>query len=355
MRGALCLYLCWKVAIRLSGNAWRDNWQGRKNTGVPHVCKRVENGFLRAFGSPHHLRRKLGVGLMAQRFGDKFSPNGKPSDTTPSPSNGFATKRPTKAGFRSNLLFFMPIPFVWNAFHSHPVTLILGLIAGGLMLLGAWLTRQGLFAQEAYEARAIARRPALPRKVIGAMLIGSGIGCGALMAGQGVIVATVLSSVGAFLHLGAFGFDPMADKGAAGIDAFQTDRVAKAVDVAEAHLAAMNDAILRARDRQLEGRVDRFATIARQLFRTVEGDPRDLTAARKYLGVYLQGARDATVKFVDLYAQSRDPKIRADYEALLTDLETNFASRTTALLSDNHADLNVEIEVLRERLAFENR
>lgn len=332
--------------------------------GALHVCNWLENLIFRAFSGAYILCCKLGGDVMSQRFGGKFSPTGSPpSGTGPnsgpnknSPAQGsFHAKRPTKAGFRSNLLFFLPIPFLWNAFHANPVTLILGLIAAALMLLGAWLTREGLFAQEAYEARSIARRPALPRKIIGAILIGAGIGCGALMAGQGSIIATVLSTLAAFLHIGAFGFDPMADKGVEGIDAFQTDRVAKAVDAGEAHLAAMKDAILRARDRQLEARVDRFAGIARQLFRTVEGDPRDLTAARKYLGVYLQGARDATAKFVDLYAQNRDPQIRADYEALLTDLETNFASRTTALLSDNHTDLNVEIEVLRERLAFENR
>ncbi|MGB3278783.1 MAG: hypothetical protein WBA92_06290, partial [Pseudorhodobacter sp.] len=122
---------------------------------------------------------------MAQRFGDKYSPTGaapKPG-TTPGPENSFANKRPTKAGFRSNLLFFLPLPFLWNAFHGTPVTLILGLIAAALMLLGAWLTREGLFAQEAYEARRVARRPALPRKIIGAILVGTGIGCATLMSG----------------------------------------------------------------------------------------------------------------------------------------------------------------------------
>ena len=78
-------------------------------------------------------------------------------------------------------------------------------------------------------------------------------------------------------------------------------------------------------------RVDRFAAAARGLFRTIEGDPGDLTAARKYLSVYLMGARDATVKFADHYAQTRDAGARADYEALLTDLETTFAQKTTAL------------------------
>jgi 5-bromo-4-chloroindolyl phosphate hydrolysis protein len=93
--------------------------------------------------------------------------------------------------------------------------------------------------------------------------------------------------------------------------------------------------------------------IARGLFRQVENDPGDLTAARKFLTVYLRGARDATVKFADAYAQARDAKVRTDYEALLGDLETTFAERTKALLANDHTDLNVEIEVLRERLAQE--
>ena len=96
------------------------------------------------------------------------------------------------------------------------------------------------------------------------------------------------------------------------------------------------------------------ANAARALFRTVEGDPGDLTAARKYLSVYLMGARDATVKFADHYAQNRNPTTRADYEALLTDLETTFADRTQAMLSGSHSDLDVEIQVLRERLKLES-
>ena len=295
---------------------------------------------------------------MAQRFGGRFSPDGAPPDTKgapPPPRRGFDGKRASKAGFRSNLLFAMPFLFVWKAFQGNPGDLMLGLGAFALLLAAAFLTREGLIAEEAYEARKVARRPALPRKMIAADAMGLGLGLGAFMAGQSLTTSALLGLLGLALHLVAFGLDPMKDKGAEDIDAYQTDRVARAVETGEAHLTAMKDAILRARDRQLEGRVARFADTARQLFRTVEGDPGDLTAARKYLGVYLQGARDATIKFADLYAQNRDAKIRADYEALLSDLETNFASRTTALLSDDHSDLNVEIEVLRERLNLENR
>lgn len=292
---------------------------------------------------------------MAQRFGGKYSPDAKPGSPAPPAAAGFEAKRPSRVGLRSNLLFLLPFLFVWKAFQGEPGDLILGLGAFALLLGAAVMTREGLLAQEAYEARRIARRPAIPRKIFASALTGVGLCLGALMAGQAPVISGILGLIGAGLHLGAFGPDPLTDKGAEGIDQFQTDRVARAVDEAEKHLAAMRDAILRARDRGLEARVDRFITTARGLFRTVESDPRDLTAARKYLGVYLLGARDATVKFVDLYAANRTAAMRADYEALLDDLETTFAKRTTDLLSNDHSDLNVEIEVLRERLEFENR
>ena len=106
-------------------------------------------------------------------------------------------------------------------------------------------------------------------------------------------------------------------------------------------------------DRRLEWRVEEFAKVAREMFRQVEQDPRDLTAARKYLGVYLEGARDATTKFVDLYGKTKDPQARLDYATLLQDLETNFAQRTEKLMISDRTDLDVEIGVLRDRLARE--
>ena len=128
---------------------------------------------------------------------------------------------------------------------------------------------------------------------------------------------------------------------------------AVAVGEAEAYLGDMTSAIRRTKDRQLENRVARFQATARDLFRTVEEDPRDLTAARKYLTVYLMGARDATVKFADIYARNPDTEARADYLSLLDDLEQNFDARTQKMLLDDRSDLTVEIDVLRDRLQRE--
>jgi hypothetical protein len=286
---------------------------------------------------------------MAQRFGGKFSPDNARVD----PAHPFDGKAPAPKQGRTNLLFAAPFAFLFPAFTGPASGLVLNLAAFAGLILAAWLTRDGVIAHAAYDARKIARRPAIPRKIFGSVLTGAALAVGAFATQGAILSAAAIGVIGAALHLFAFGPDPLTDKGAEGIDKFETDRVARAVDEGEAYLKAMKDAVLRANDRGIEARVDHFSAAARQMFRQVESDPRDLTAARKYLSVYLMGARDAAVKFADIYARTRDPQAKADFEALLTDLETHFASRTQALLTDNRADLDIEIGVLRERLMRE--
>lgn len=296
---------------------------------------------------------------MAKRYGGKFSPEPgaapQSSDTLPE-RGAYDGARADAAGMRANVLFVPAIPLVFLSLNDGAVGLTLGLIAAAILTLAAWLTRDGLRAEAEYNARKVARRPALPRKMMGSALTGTGIAIAAYKSGLNdastlsIFAPLLYGIVTAALHSVAFGLDPLKNKGMEGIDTRQQDRVARVVDEAENNLRAMSDAITRAGDRQIEARVDRFQITARELFRTVEEDPRDLTSARKYLTVYLQGARDATVKFADVYARTRDPGTRADYIALLDDLEQNFAARTRKMLLDDHSDLTVEIEVLRERL-----
>jgi len=282
---------------------------------------------------------------MAQRFGGQHSPGGTPDKPQ------WAGKAPSRAGALVNGLFVVPFPLVILAFFKEPTGLALNLAAFGLLMLAAWLTREGVLAHEAFDARKVAKRPAIPRKMFASVL--TGLGLAVAGAGGGILTPAIFAVLGGGLHFLTFGADPLCDKGVEGVDQFQADRVARVVNEAEAHIAAMKDAILRAGDRQLETRVDRFIATARDMCRTVEEDPRDLTSARKFLGVYLMGARDATAKFADIFARTRDAKARNDYVALLDDLEQGFAQRTAKLLLEDRTDLDVEIDVLRDRLARE--
>lgn len=286
---------------------------------------------------------------MARRFGGKYSPRG-PLDS-PAPAPAVSRPRVHPVGARVNLLFALPFVFALKAFFQDPAGLVLNLGAFGALMLAAWLTREGVLAQAEFDRRDVARKPAIPRKIFGAALTGLGLGLAAAPGGAGG--AMLLGGLGAVLHFGAFGPDPLRDKRIAGVDDFQTDRATRAVAEAEALLARMLHAIRDSGDRRLTDRVDGFARNVRALFSAIQDDPRRLSATRRYLGVYLQGACDATVKFADLYARTRDAGARRDYESLLDDLEARFALRREALLADDRQALDIEIDVLRERLARE--
>ncbi len=289
---------------------------------------------------------------MAKRYGGKYSPD----------QNSTAQATPVErievhpVGGRANVLFIPAIPLVATSFNNGAIGLTAALIGAGLWTLAAWLLREGLQAEAEYNARRVARRPAMPRKMLASALTGIGTAFAVLahLESLSALLAPILFGLcAAGLHLAAFGLDPLKSKGMEGIDTFQQDRVARVVDEAEKMLAGMSDAIKRANDRSAADRLGQFQNTARTLIRTVEEDPRDLTAARKYLSVYLRGARDATVKFADIYSRSRDAQARADYLALLEDLDKNFAARTQKSLLEDRGDLTVEIDVLRERLSRE--
>lgn len=289
---------------------------------------------------------------MAKRYGGQYSTEATPEASAVN-KTPYRNAQPDPIGLRSNLMFVPPAILVLFSLMDGAAGLALGLIAAGFWTAGAWVLREGLRAETAYKSRRVARRPALPRKLAAALLAGIGGALAAWKAEPGLLIAVVYGSAALGLHIAAFGLDPMTDKGVEGIDDFQQSRVARVVDDAEEYLAAMRDAALRAQDRQIEARVDQFQSVARDLFRTVEEDPRDLTAARKYLTVYLQGARDATVKFSDIYGRSGDAQARLDYLALLDDLEQNFAARNRKMLLEDRSDLTIEIDVLRDRLQRE--
>ncbi|MEP5730676.1 MAG: 5-bromo-4-chloroindolyl phosphate hydrolysis family protein [Sulfitobacter sp.] len=289
---------------------------------------------------------------MAERFGGKYSPDGK-ADTAPRRAKRIEVD---PAGGRSNVMFIPAIPLVATTLSEGALPMTLGLAGAAVWTLSAWLLREGLQAQATYEGRKVARRPAIPRKIFAA--VGFGIGTALAVAAHLETTTELLSSLlfglcTTALHLAAFGIDPLTSKGMEGVDTFQQDRVARVVDEAEKHLDAMTDAMRRAGDRIAAAKLEDFQETARTLIRTVEEDPRDLTAARKYLGIYLQGARDATIKFADIYSRTNDTAARDDYLALLDDLDQNFAARTQKSLLDDRSDLTIEIDVLRDRLARE--
>ncbi|MEO0914042.1 MAG: 5-bromo-4-chloroindolyl phosphate hydrolysis family protein [Pseudomonadota bacterium] len=294
---------------------------------------------------------------MAKRFGGKYSPTSDNSGADPAASaapSPFRDRQPARVSVFARLLFLAPLPLLiaglGEVMSGNASRALLELGAFAVLMLAAWLLNEGLTAEAAFNARKIARPPGFPRKIAAACLVGAGVFAVQGIGAGNLIAGAIFGGMATAAQLFAFGLDPMRAKGMEGVDTFATDRVARAIEAAEDHLKDMASAAKRTGDRAIISRVSDMAATARDVFRTVEDDPRDLPRARKFLGVYLQGARDATVKFADVYARGGGADAREDYMALLTDLEASFTKHRADLLEDNRTDLDVEIEVLRERL-----
>jgi hypothetical protein len=289
---------------------------------------------------------------MAQRITGQFSPKNILRNNLP---NGGPVVPPTPRHpyeSRPKWITLAATPFLLGAFFQGATGLVTDLAAFGLVASGMWMTREGLVAQAMYDARRVARRPAIPRKLFGGILGGLGLGLGAADPGLWA-QAGLIGGAGLVLHQISFGLDPMRDKGPEGVDSFQQDRAQRMIDEAETYLEQMTDAIARAGDRRVQARVDMFAATVQHLFDRVRDNPGGLSSARRYLGVYLMGARDATIRFADLYSQTQDQAARTKYTEFLDDLEKDFIARSDRLLDGDRDALDIEMSVLRDRLARE--
>lgn len=241
-------------------------------------------------------------------------------------------------------------PFLLTAFFQAPPGMASDLGAFGLIACAMWMTREGLRAEAAYDRQPRANRPALPRKLLGALLAGLGLGLGAAEPGA-LAGAGLIALAGIALHLLAFGADPMRDKGSDRPGDFQQGRAERMIAEGRASLEQMKQEIRRCNDPGLEARVALFAGTVTHLFEQVSRDPGDLGRVRRYLGIYLTAARDATSTFARLHPQTRDQQAHDAYEALLVDLENGFSALSRKLREGDRADLDLEISVLRERLS----
>ncbi|MEM8790568.1 MAG: 5-bromo-4-chloroindolyl phosphate hydrolysis family protein [Pseudomonadota bacterium] len=285
--------------------------------------------------------------MSAKKFGGDFSPGGARQ------APKFRNQKAARVDIRALAMFVLPTPILLGAIGelgSNAVGSILLLADYAILLIAAWLLRQGQVAEAAYDARQIARPPAFPRKIFAAGLTGIGVfGAVFLSAGfGGLIQAIALGVLATGAHLAAFGLDPMKSKG---VDGKATpDRVVEAIDQAEARIAEVTRLAAGIRDREINDRVAGLMAQVREMVKLVEEDPRDLSRARRYFTVYLKGAEEATRKFADNHERLEDPALRDTYVSLLAELEASFGRGREMLLRDDRADLEVEIEVLRERL-----
>jgi len=241
-----------------------------------------------------------------------------------------------------------------NLFSGSGTGMIRDFVLFGIFCVAAMLLRQGIEAQREYEDKDYAVPPSMPRKLFGSLVIGGGLFGTALLGWDiGFIQSIAYGIFGAGASVLAFGLDPMKSKGGIAIGGITPRMVADAVDEAEEKIRGIEAAAADIHDQPLRERLRDVAAEARKVVARIEEDPSDLRRARKFLKIYLDGAVDATRKYVRHQGDHADSDIYMKFRSLLDSMVETFRAQEQKLLRNNQIDLDVEIEVLADRLKQE--
>ncbi|MEM6973554.1 MAG: 5-bromo-4-chloroindolyl phosphate hydrolysis family protein [Pseudomonadota bacterium] len=301
--------------------------------------------------------------MSARRFGGAHSPDPatRAASSLPRRRSPSVRREALRLDVRARLMYVLPLPLLfatfWDILSGDLAGTARAVLALALLMGGAFMLNEGQKAHRAYAARAVARRPAIPRKIIAAVLTGLGVGVAQIAgATPDPFVAAGFGAVALVAHLAAFGIDPLTNKGIDLTDAV-IDRVAHALDEGERLLREIHDDARKIGDGQITEQLASLGDEVRAMLRRVEADPRDLDRARRYLSVHLVGAHEATRKYAETLASdetaAEDPRLRADYVSLITELEQSFQRGRASMLGEDRTDLEIEIEVLRDRMGRE--
>jgi len=236
------------------------------------------------------------------------------------------------------LLYFLPLPLLLVAIASLLSGNISKLIfsggALGLTWLAAWFLRQGAKYEWIAGKRKWARATRVPWRFSAAVFVAVGMGF------AGVVLR--------------YGFDPQYDSNQ-DVSRFgvTTEEVVEALDEAEAHLAQIEASSKQIGNNELKIRLGRIVSKTRGILSIIEDDPKDLRRARKFLKVYLTGAKNVSSQYARTHQLQDNETLEQNFRNVLESIETVIEEQHGKLLENDALDLDVKIEVLEAQLKHE--
>ncbi len=121
------------------------------------------------------------------------------------------------------------------------------------------------------------------------------------------------------------------------------ERALKRTTSIEVHIADLKDG-------DLWSATEAFVGAVKGLTKAVLANPSKYRRVRRHLGQILFGADHVTKRFSELYGATPDAAAKADFIALLGDLERTFLRATEGYAKAGMDELQVEADVLRQLL-----
>lgn len=255
-------------------------------------------------------------------------------------------------------LYVLPLPLAFDALVSLWTgslgAMLSATLAYGGFLVGATVARIGFLKEAVYDEKPFSTPP--PRyKAIGAGIMGLATAFAAYAsAGHDIVTAGAFGiafSIGFFL---LYGFDPRPGALALPADlASDAKEIEAALREAHAKVESIELAGQKIRSLEFRRRLDRIVAGSRKVLATIEENPRSLRRARRFINVYLDGARQVTEKYARTHDGAQPPELEQNFRQLLIDMEGVCEEQQRMLTDSSLADLDVQIEVLATRLKHE--
>lgn len=262
---------------------------------------------------------------------------------------------PSLAGL---LLFLLPLPLVPAAIHAlargRLGDLVIGAGAYAAFLAAALLTRRSLKREQVFSREQFSRPPDVTPKRAAALIVAGTTACLAWFgARQGLAISIVYGALALLGFVLAYGWSLHHTRRGDRTGAMADPEAARVLEEAEQKIRDIEQAARTLGPSDLAQRLVRIAASARQVLDNLAADPGDIRRARKFLHVYLDGARRVAEGYARTHGKTDAAELETRFRHVLDTIERVFAEQQRKLLEDDVLDLDVQIEVLRTQLEKE--
>jgi hypothetical protein len=264
--------------------------------------------------------------------------------------SGQKVQKPEKMGFLYLFLVPLFISVVKSLFSSDYSGFMLGGL-GFLMLLGSvTMAKRGFDYSIAYEKAKLAKAPKTPLKTLAAVGLGvTSFYLSFFVGGKEILPSLfvgILAPVGFWLY---YGLDPKKDK-LGSIKGVSAELVLETIHEANRKLTDIRSDMGKIHDTQLHEKLTIATQKADTILDVIQEDPKDIRVARKFLIVYIDGIAKVTDAYTQLDEEDIAAETREKLSVLLDDVEERFNIELQRLKANNHFDLDVQIDVLKEQI-----
>ncbi len=255
---------------------------------------------------------------------------------------------------KGKLLYIFLIPLFLSVtialFQTSIKAFLLNIVSFSLFLVVVYVAKKGFLQEEMYNQNTFSKAPSIPYKTLGGYLLGGATFFTAFIAGEQTLIKSaflaLISIVGYYLY---YGFDPKKDK-FENLGDISAEFVLETINEAKTKLALVENDMREIKDMLLHEKLNIAVDKAKKILQTIQEDPKDVRVSRKFLIVYIDGIAKVTNAYTDLEESSIDTKTKKKLHKLMDDVEQRFDKEIIRLKGNNHFDLDVHIDVLKEQI-----